>query len=54
MFVPWVQTSTGSGQITALHPEDQVQQIVSTVGGRVDKWFVRDGSHVKKVKRLQK
>jgi multidrug resistance efflux pump len=48
MFVPWVQTSTGSGQITALHPEDRVQQIVSTVGGRVNKWFVRDGSRVKK------
>jgi len=48
LFVPWIQTSSGLGQITALHPEDRVQQIVSPVAGRVDKWYVRDGAKVKK------
>ncbi|TXI92203.1 MAG: HlyD family efflux transporter periplasmic adaptor subunit [Neisseriales bacterium] len=48
LFLPWIQTSFGPGQITALHPEDRVQQIVSTVNGRVSVWYVRDGSKVKK------
>lgn len=48
LFLPWIQTSIGNGQITALHPEDRLQQIVSAVNGRVSKWYVRDGSVVKK------
>ena len=48
LFLPWIQVSSGQGQITALHPEDRIQQIVSTVNGRVAKWYVRDGSQVKK------
>ncbi len=52
MFVPWIQTSSGSGQVTALRPEDRVQQIVATVTGRVSKWYVRDGSVVKKGDRI--
>jgi multidrug efflux pump subunit AcrA (membrane-fusion protein) len=46
LFLPWIQTSSGVGQITALHPEDRVQQVISPVTGRVQKWYVRDGSKV--------
>lgn len=48
LFLPWIQTSSGKGQVTALHPEDRVQQIVSTVSGRIKTWYVRDGSVVHK------
>ena len=46
MFLPWIQTSPGNGSVTTLHPEDRLQQIVAPVGGRVVKWYVRDGSRV--------
>lgn len=48
IFVPWVQTSNGTGQITALYPEDRVQAINALVAGRIGKWHVADGAKVKK------
>lgn len=47
-FVPWVQTAAGTGQITALYPEDRVQTINALVSGRIGKWHVSDGMKVKK------
>lgn len=47
IFVPWVQTTSGSGQITALNPDDRQQEINALVSGRIEQWFVRDGSAVK-------
>ena len=48
LFVPWVQTAQGSGQVTALDPGDRVQSVTALVPGRVERWFVTDGSVVKK------
>ncbi|MGF1463074.1 MAG: efflux RND transporter periplasmic adaptor subunit [Maricaulaceae bacterium] len=45
-FVPWVQTTSGAGQVTALNPDDRVQDINALVSGRIEEWFVRDGSIV--------
>jgi multidrug efflux pump subunit AcrA (membrane-fusion protein) len=42
-----VQTAAGSGQIVALDPADRVQAINALVEGRINRWFVRDGSVVK-------
>lgn len=47
-FVPWVQTAYGTGRITALHPDSQLQQINALVEGRIGHWHVRDGAQVKK------
>lgn len=47
-FVPWQQTSQGMGYVIAYDPNDRVQNISSTVPGLVTKWYVRDGSKVKK------
>lgn len=47
-FAPWVQTSYGTGTITALYPEDRVQTVNALVSGRIAKWYVVDGSKVKK------
>ena len=46
-FVPWVQTTAGAGVVTALNPNDRLQQINALVSGRIDEWYVRDGSIVK-------
>jgi hypothetical protein len=46
-LVPWIQTAAGSGQIVALDPADRVQSINALVEGRINRWFVNDGSVVK-------
>jgi len=48
IFTPWVQTSQGSGQVIAFSPNDRVQSINATVKGRINKWFISDGSFVSK------
>lgn len=46
--IPWQQTSNGSGKVIAYNPQDRVQNIHATVSGRIKKWYVREGSFVKK------
>ncbi|MFL5785696.1 MAG: HlyD family secretion protein [Bacteriovoracaceae bacterium] len=46
--IPWQQTADGSGKVMAYLPQDRVQNIHATVSGRIKKWFVREGSFVKK------
>ncbi len=46
VFTPWVQTSHGTGTVTALNPNDRLQEINALVSGRIQEWYVRDGSHV--------
>ncbi|MEM1228936.1 MAG: HlyD family efflux transporter periplasmic adaptor subunit [Pseudomonadota bacterium] len=47
VFAPWVQTAAGSGRVIALDPNDRLQEINALVSGRIQQWFVRDGSRVK-------
>ena len=47
-FVPWVQTSQGSGKVIAFSPNDRIQSINATVDGRINQWFISDGAFVKK------
>ena len=46
-FTPWVQTTAGAGVVTALNPNDRLQEINALVSGRIQQWYVRDGSNVK-------
>lgn len=46
ILVPWVQTTSGFGSVTALNPNDRLQEINALVPGRIREWYVRDGSHV--------
>ena len=48
VFVPWVQTAPGRGQVVALDPQDRVQQVTAFVPGRVERWYVVDGQVVRK------
>jgi len=47
IFVPWVQTTTGRGVVTTLNPNERRQDINALVPGRIEEWYVRDGSTVK-------
>lgn len=47
MFLPWIQTSKGMGNVTTMSPQDRLQQIVAPVSGRIEKWYIRDGARVK-------
>lgn len=47
VLVPWQQTSTGAGQVTAFDPNDRVQYVNAPVSGRINKWYIKDGQKVK-------
>jgi multidrug efflux pump subunit AcrA (membrane-fusion protein) len=47
IFVPWVQTTSGRGVVTTLSPNERKQDINALVPGRIEEWYVRDGSSVK-------
>ncbi|MEL6323572.1 MAG: HlyD family efflux transporter periplasmic adaptor subunit, partial [Pseudomonadota bacterium] len=47
IYAPWVQTTAGPGVVTALNPSDRQQDINALVAGRIEEWYVRDGSAVK-------
>lgn len=46
LYVPWMQTAQGQGQVVALDPDDRPQEVSALVPGRVERWFVHDGQHV--------
>ncbi len=47
LLLPWSMFSTGTGRITALNPNERLQEITAPVDGFVDKWHVREGMRVK-------
>ncbi len=47
LLVPWQQTAPGTGSVIALDPRDRPQNITAMVAGRIDRWYVTDGSAVK-------
>lgn len=47
LFTPWVQTAGGAGRVMALNPNDRMQEINALVPGRIQEWYVQDGSKVK-------
>lgn len=46
VFVPWVQTTSGSGRVTALDPRDRAQTLSALVSGRIAEWYVQDAQFV--------
>jgi RND family efflux transporter MFP subunit len=46
IYVPWVQTAAGFGSVTARDPNDRLQEINALVSGRIQDWYVQDGSRV--------
>ncbi len=48
LFLPWTQNIRSKGYVTTLEPEQRPQTIHSTIAGRIEKWFVREGNFVRK------
>jgi multidrug efflux pump subunit AcrA (membrane-fusion protein) len=48
LFFPWRQTIPGVGHVTALRPEDRPQTVQNQIGGRIERWLVREGQKVQK------
>jgi len=45
---PWQQNIPGSGRVIAFSPEERLQQVEAAVDGRIVKWHVVEGSHVRR------
>ncbi|MEM7660194.1 MAG: HlyD family efflux transporter periplasmic adaptor subunit, partial [Bacteroidota bacterium] len=43
LFLPWTQNTTTRGYVTTLYPDQRPQTIETTVAGRIEQWFVREG-----------
>ncbi len=48
LFLPWRQTIPGRGSVTALRPEDRPQTVQNQIGGRIERWAIKEGEEVKK------
>ena len=46
LWLPWVQTASGTGRVTTLNPSDRVQDISAMVSGRIAEWYVQDADFV--------
>lgn len=46
VFLPWTQNIRGKGYVTTLSPEKRPQTVNSIIGGRIEKWYVREGELV--------
>ncbi len=46
MFLPWTQNIRSNGFVTTLNPYDKPQNIQSLIGGKIDKWYVKEGDFV--------
>jgi len=52
IWVPWQQNIRGTGRVVALGPLERRQSVEAPIGGRVERWWVQEGSHVKAGDRL--
>lgn len=48
VFLPWTQNIKGGGNVTTLKPDQRPQTIHSVIGGRIEKWYVKEGDFVNK------
>ncbi len=46
LFMPWTQNIQSDGEVTTLRPEQRPQTIHSTIAGRIERWYVREGEYV--------
>ncbi|OLY94984.1 Multidrug resistance efflux pump [Cnuella takakiae] len=48
LFLPWTQNIRARGNVTAWSQEDRPQEINSIIGGRIVKWYIREGDFVQR------
>lgn len=47
LFLPWTQNIRARGSVTTLYQDQRPQQVNTIIGGRVMKWFIKEGDYVK-------
>jgi multidrug efflux pump subunit AcrA (membrane-fusion protein) len=47
LFLPWTQNIRAKGTVTTLRQEQRPQELNTIIGGRIIKWYVKEGDHVK-------
>ena len=47
MFLPWTQNIRAKGTVTTLRQEQRTQELNTIIAGRIIKWYVKEGDHVK-------
>lgn len=48
LFLPWTQNIRVNGYVGTLNPDQKPQTVNSIIGGKIVKWFVREGDYVRK------
>lgn len=48
LLAPWTQNIRGKGRVLAYAPDQRQQPIEATISGRVERWFVQEGTQVRK------
>ena len=48
LFFPWTQNIQNKGKVTTLYPSQRPQTIHTTIPGRIEEWYVREGQIVEK------
>lgn len=48
LFLPWTQNVETQGKVTTLLPGQRPQEVQTIIGGRIEKWYVREGDFVRK------
>ncbi|MCZ4407421.1 biotin/lipoyl-binding protein [Cryomorphaceae bacterium 1068] len=46
LFLPWTQNVRAPGSLTTLYPEQRPQTVQNVIPGRIEKWYVREGTFV--------
>ncbi len=47
LFLPWTQNIRATGTVTTLQQDQRPQQVNTIIGGRVMKWYIKEGDYVK-------
>ncbi len=47
LFLPWTQNIRAKGSVTTLYQGQRPQQVNTIIGGRVMKWYIKEGDYVK-------
>ena len=48
LFLPWTQNVRVEGYVSTLNPDQKPQTVNSVIGGKIVKWYVREGEYVNK------
>lgn len=46
LFLPWTQNIRSNGTVNTLNPYDKPQNIQPLIGGKINKWYVKEGDQV--------